>query len=93
VDIEDYLNTAAPVDIVDFLLALVAAFEEASPLGPTKNPSNSAASSTSTATPPKPYATSPSSKRSSTPSMVLRGSDRPKSRNPIVTAGSKRVLG
>lgn len=34
VDIEDYLNTAAPVDIVDFLLALVAAFEEASPFGP-----------------------------------------------------------
>jgi hypothetical protein len=34
VDIEDYLNTAAPVDIVDFLLALVAAFEEASPTGP-----------------------------------------------------------
>jgi hypothetical protein len=31
IDIEDYLNTAAPVDIVDFLLALVAAFEEASP--------------------------------------------------------------
>lgn len=33
VDIEDYLNTAAPVDIVDFLLALVAAFEEASAPG------------------------------------------------------------
>lgn len=31
VDIEDYLNTASPVDIVDFLLALVAAFEESSP--------------------------------------------------------------
>jgi len=31
VDIEDYLNTASPVDIVDYLLALVAAFEEASP--------------------------------------------------------------
>ena len=40
VDIEDYLNTASPVDIVDFLLALAAAFEEKSPNEPNRRGSS-----------------------------------------------------